>query len=566
MLSPVLFHHDMTLAGMCSERHMAHGWLPGNDPFIRLDWPSPDISTALLGPFHPSVFDGKLHRFVCLAVDASGKNIAAYRFQKRADNLDSIWPYLDQVLTQGSKTPPAPDDGRLLADDCPFSLYSDADFWLSLRQTGDPVHPAVRHAAKQLALQECGTAHPTDPELGMAFEQKAKAQLTHQLQEQIEAWLASVSSELRDTLIQRPELSPQVITTLLRVAQNHGARAYPFVIQALRTEPLGLLALMADEYRQEGQLLLTALLAGSSIQATLSKLGVSPRAHRLLLKHDHMRLSGPAWLAMARQFDASHIECKEHVRVFWDGAKTLSAIGVKRYTTAASALAWCCEKGGKSLRGRFNRLARRAHEFKDAFSNRAEAGPETDELIGWLTAMPGASLGDMNCLDDQHFAKWPEVPADLALPSGWTLGVLNSWVKILDHGAEQGNCLSHIQHAVDYLQGGSVLFGLRADGKARATIAIRPFTRRPPEFRVHDMDCNDHALLSDAYWHDALDQLEDFCSSQNTANITANDLVKSITQRCQYLQKKCSPRLADFADALVAACNQQTQKLSSPTP
>ena len=163
-----------------------------DDTFLLLEWPTANISSALIGPITPEALDGDLHHFVVLATDALGEKVIAKRFQQRWEYLNSIWPFLDSLLTHGPPELPMPRDLRLMANEDPFSQFCSVVYWLHAARGGDPIHQAVRQLAGHIALNEWGTSHPVNPEHGLASESKAKALFEAALHAQIKLWLAAV--------------------------------------------------------------------------------------------------------------------------------------------------------------------------------------------------------------------------------------------------------------------------------------------------------------------------------------------------------------------------------------
>ena len=115
MNSPLNLDQFAPLFGAPKAQQYAYSADP-DSVFVLLSWPTETIARALLGPITAAAQDGELHYFVCFVTDASGGQIAVKRFQKRWDNLNSIWPHLDSLLRCDPAMSLRPLNQRLMAD------------------------------------------------------------------------------------------------------------------------------------------------------------------------------------------------------------------------------------------------------------------------------------------------------------------------------------------------------------------------------------------------------------------------------------------------------------------
>jgi hypothetical protein len=522
------------------------GLIPLESAFVIFDWPDGNIQRALLGPMSPSMCDGDLYQLVCLAVATNGERIAVKRIYKRLENIASIWPYMASLLDRGYTTIPRDENSELLSEQDMFSVCCSPNFWISTETDGDPLHPAVRQLAKKLSVQELGVPYPVDVEQGIFYEMRAKELLAKEFNARLADFLSAVSPEVRDTLTNRPDLNIRVKTAILRAAQCYGPCARRNAIQALRTEPLGLLELMAAQNNVDGKRLLDTLLSGSSLPEQLRLLGVSARTHRRFLKFDKLPLSGSAWLAIAQKFDAYRIDGDTQTNAFFRAIKSLSLMGVNNPCTVADALDWITCRGGEKIAKRSLRLATQVKELIEASLEYGNDSATPDEVASWLFLPQKLSTKESDHATSPLFSSYFDVPKDLPLPQGWEIRALNSLRSILSHGESQGNCLSNVRCVIRYLQEGVILLGLYVNGEAKATMAVQPVcVQNEIVYYEVESDCSDHSIFLHAHLATCISEIESICALRQQRGSDVDTFAREIIDVCKSMRQV---KISDFDD------------------
>ena len=456
-------------------------------------------------------------------------------------------------MTNGPSELPLPQALAVLADQDPFTQYCSVDYWLHEVGAGDTVHPSIRLLAGQLAANDLGTSHPVDPEQGLACEAKAKVLFAVSLKAQMDHWLNAVANDLRVTLTARPALNIQTCSKLLFAASRHAPNPRRYVIQALRTEPLGLLDLMVQPNNIEGEKLLATLLKGESLPQCLKSLGVTPRAHRLLIRYDMLPLSGLVWLNIARHFDSTGIKEGQHCQAYFKVVHDLGNYGVNEAIGAVSVLDWCIARGNKHIGYRASEFHRRYVLFMEEFGNGRARNLTNNDILSCIIPVRTAFPAETTPRPNPLFANYPDAPSSLNLPPNWELRSLNELEMLLEHGQAIGNCIADRSTAFLYLGLGCAFFGLYVGGHANATFAVMPVRR---DYGIvlsrMDEDCKDISIFQNAHWHLTSREIAP-CYSAHKLELTRDAFGQNDFDR-MLSRKIISKEFEKFTEDLLIAC------------
>jgi hypothetical protein len=156
-------------------------------------------------------------------------------------------------------------------------------FWLPRPSTSD-LHPAVRSLSNRLAVQHFGTTELNFEEK-LATDLRAQTAAERAINSGAEWVLNALRPEILSVISLRPQMSILLVQQILSLAEKYDQRAVAYSMQALATEAIGFLNIIArGQPEDEARILRDALFTGTSLPDAFSAIGVPKSAHRRLLQ------------------------------------------------------------------------------------------------------------------------------------------------------------------------------------------------------------------------------------------------------------------------------------------
>lgn len=200
------------------------------------------------------------------------------------ENPPAFWASAAFALSEAKLQPlPYFDSGaRLNPPDCVKSLRS-SSFWLPRPSTAN-LHPAVSALSNHFAVQHFGTAELNFEEK-LATDLRAQADAENAISSGVFWVLHALRPDILSVIRERPGISISLCHALLRVAEKYGETAVAYSLQALATEAIGCLNLIArGQPEDEARILREALFTGTSLPSAFYSIGVPKSAHRRSLQ------------------------------------------------------------------------------------------------------------------------------------------------------------------------------------------------------------------------------------------------------------------------------------------
>jgi hypothetical protein len=439
----------------------------------------------------------------------------------------------------------APDIGP--PPDCWETWFSPGP-WQMDCSTGRP-HPLVRSLTEQNKhlVTSLRTGRLSD-ELACLERAIAEQLLSKAVAPLVEWALGGLDPTLAATLASRPRLGLHAAVRLLVGARAYGSDAERFAIQFMRTEPIGLIRLLAfAEHASEADAVRQALFTGQSLKQHLHNLGVGRAVHRRLRRKfnpdtdpSELPLSGPQWLELTRML--SEWPSSEWPTMHSEWIELLGLCSIKQSRQASmKTLSWAWRPGGESLRRwrildqaaiRIQSLAKKpVRNFQTTEAVRDLIVTTSPELKEWsldalASAFSSANLGlyaDLICQVEGSDLEWAmqEVFSNINHSSltmrhwGYEFTLIASWNDILRHGRRAGNCLAKPRYAANYCLVPGILFVLTEStgvshtvGAKFQEVAVDTWALSLAEIRANKNQSTPAAVV---------DMAEEFLASLNSA-------------------------------------------------
>lgn len=494
----------------------------GDQVVALLEQPFPGISRAMIGPLvlgdESDQMDTPLR---CIAVTQGGYFAAAIWITHALLSApDALW---NQVLrrldmAQRQRISSANVGWSATPEDCQ-KRWSDPSFWIPEPVHGDPIHSSVRAMSKLLAL------HKHEPELGschtdhIRIETQAQTIVGEQISAAVLHVLNSLEPELSAVLIQRPRLSVLLAHQLIGMAKLHSPSAVTYVLQAMRTESLGVLHLInSGQPENDANQVREAIFNGRSLPDAFVDMGIAKAAHRHtvfrptqcnerlvepVMSLSDFPISGRDWLVAMRLTKHLPLQGKEDWAEFSRLIQQLMELNFQQEETGALLLQWCIRHGYRKCRYQLNRIVTQARAFVSATLRMAGVDVTIDDAVSMALSLvqaptDGATFGEgfhglldpdnlfqlvtgvslisglsINQLMQVIFDAHPGVPTGFFIPEFFTLQALDSLSIASAHGVECENCLESPSRTVNYVAEGVALFGVRTALGVAGTIALR---------------------------------------------------------------------------------------------
>lgn len=487
--------------------------------------PCPGVARAMIGPILPPDNEtGSTTR--CLAVSNDGSIASCWEIDVRSfyERPSIFWDHAALTLGEAKLQPLSSFDSgaRLNPPDCVNVLRS-SSFWLPRPSTSD-LHPAVSALSNHFAVQHFGTAELNFEEK-LATDLRAQADAESAITSGVFWVLHALRPDILSVIRERPGISISLCHALLRVAEKYGEKAVVYSLQALATEAIGCLNLIArGQPEDEARILREALFTGTSLPSAFSEIGVPKSAHRRSLQPkplvfrdldlvpdpprgiNDLPLSGSTFLAALRLQRFIPVHGRQDFVEFSLFVEKFSLLGLRDPSGALSEklFQWCLASGryigsANQLHSLMERaqvmvivtrnLAHQEITIETAVNKILEAKKGDSDTEGEggfsLTESSSRSFGqvlrflstvsgkNVDYLMHPIFNAHPGLPNSVtALALEFSIAPLDGFTAVLAHGATCDNCLKVPAGIKPYLEKRLALFAVRAGDAAIGTIAL----------------------------------------------------------------------------------------------
>lgn len=395
--------------------------------------------------------------------------------------------------------------------------------------------PRCVHAlSKLLRFQEFGKDIFVDDEPLKRIEVKALAMLREQLSSAVHWVIGGLKSELGSILINRPGLSMALANQIVSRAQQVGSTPVVYALQALRTESIGVLHLIATgQPEHDARRVQEAIFSGQSLPDTFAELGVAKSTHRLtVLRPAHsgavalvpavslndLSITGRDWLNAMRLTKHLPLQRGKDHSDFGRLLNQLLVINFQRSETAPRLLQWSIRFGYARSNVRLERLVLHSQKLVRACNSLTGKNITIDDaitaLLDWLQNMTkdgkardnfhhapdsdnhnavlaGVALvlrQPIGKLTQSIFDAHPMLPKNFITPKGLILHALDSLDLATSHGKALNNCLRFPSTVVNYVMQGLALYGVHTKAGVIGTIALKyDKTEKDPQVEVQEV-------------------------------------------------------------------------------
>lgn len=503
--------------------------------FEVVDHPVRGISRAMIGPLSLGS-SYKPAKIKCLATTEDGDFAAAMWIdQPPLEDPKALWEKVEKELVIARHAPIALNSMglRLGSDDC-LKNWIKGEHWDALSTRGKAVPRCVHSISKLLRFHEFGKEIFVDDEALKRIEVKALAMLREQLCAAVRWVIGGLQSALDSVLISRPGLSMALVNQIVGRAKQHGSTAVVYALQALRTESIGVLHLIASGQPEiDAQRVQDALFNGHSVPDTFANLGVTKSTHRrsvlrpipcLALPHvpifslSDLPMAGCDWLFAMRLTTLFPFYRSEDFLEFSRLLNQIQAIDFQRVESAPRLLKWCISLGYAKSCVRLSLLMNQAHALAGACNRLIGKRVIIDEAVSatlhWVQNLPAGvragknfsealdpndpalmlacvsliSCQPLNQLMQPIFEGHPGFSRNVQRHDFLTLHALDSLDLALLHGKACGNCLRSSLTVANYVMEGAALYGVRTKIGVAGTIALRyDKTEKHPRVEVQEV-------------------------------------------------------------------------------
>ncbi len=502
-----------------------------NNGFMLIDHPCERISRALVEPMSHVRWRASVGERRCLLVSANQDYVHFARVRVYDDDgLSDFWQRAVAMLEAATGGKPVPDvpDEWLMPCDC-LQGWTEPTLW-GLAFEGSPTCPAARDLVDHWDGRE-------DFAYGdqIMLEVDAQEVIVQQMQVGVRQILHGLRADIADVMLERPTMRMDIPYRMLHSAIQHGGNAIAYALQALRTEPLGLLDLMAmNTQSADGFALRVVLLSGQSLPCILQAGGIAKALHRRTLRQaqrlgfhashqcgqangafSEIPMDGKRWLSLMRQLTQLPTHLWPDRDDQWATCITIFQELESRLVMQSDSLGiaqWCLSCGYSDASKALNALTCKAaalqvavKSFTDFSINFSQAldmalalATQTSPNINWEShgvrryrfsavtkaldvSRVGVTLKQLTSLCQTSIAQMtqaifschPGLPHKFVCHRACTVTPLNSLDEVIGHGFESEICLQDVETVVDYLSNGVALWSVHlTGGHCLGTIAL----------------------------------------------------------------------------------------------
>ncbi len=500
--------------------------------FEVVDHPACGISRAMIGPL-PLGDSYKPGGIQCLATTEDGTFAAAIWIDRpELEDPNIFWEKVKNKLVTAQQRPTA-DDGlkwHLSSDDC-LKTWTKPEFW---EHCGETVLRCGHALSKLLKYHEFGSdLFVCDADL-VRIEGRATAMLREQI-EPAALWVVNgLLPGLGSVLKNRPGLSMALAYEIVSQAKRHSSNAVVYALQALRTESVGVLHLIASgQPEDDAQKVKDAIFKGYSVPDAFVNIGIPKATYRRTLSKaskglnsttepaislSNLPLAGRDWLSAMRLTTLRPFNRTEDVSEFSQLISRIQAIGFQQIETAPQLLQWCISLGYTKSCARLSLLINQAHALIGAcrglIGKRVTIDEAVSATLNWVQDLPAGARTGLNfseVLDPDEpalmlacvsviscqplkelvqpiFEVHPGYSSRFQVPEFLNLQALNGFDIAVLHGKECGNCLQYSSTVLNYVTEGVALYGVSTSSGVVGTIALRyDKTERQPKIEVQEV-------------------------------------------------------------------------------
>lgn len=494
--------------------------------FAVLDSPYPGIARAMVGALTLGCeLDADDVPLRCLWVADDLMSATCTRVTSaHLKSPEVLWQYIVRTFEQDRMQPfrVCMLGTNEIAPDC-VARWSDLAFWVHRSRYQSSVHRSEggilnlmdnweRDAAIRPQAQRNGDPSQIWPEID------AQTILQGELVTAISDVLNALKPNLCEAIICRPRLSVSVACRLVRLAQPHGPAAQTYAVQALKTESLGLLHLVASGYPEhESRVVGDAIFSGTSLSDALEKLGIAKADHRRSLRALARRVErvgtlgagigdclmpGWQWLSAMRLVKSTNLPFPERFKEFCRLAPKVFSLNLRRPKTVSLMIQWCLLPSKTQADRRLDLLIGQAEalvaatrgltsvdvSFDQAILVALELLPKKKEsarftsdlevilnpkdlvILGY--AVPLLSGRTIPQLLQPIFDLHPRIPGEFRAPEPFTIYPIDNFDVAIEHGRISDICLKSASSIIWWVVEGAALYGVMSDGKVAGTIAL----------------------------------------------------------------------------------------------
>ena len=458
----------------------------GSEQAVNLiERPVPGIALAMFGPLClGDESSGQDTTLRCLAVTQDGTFAASIQISHgQHKDPNALWKQVSDHLATARQCPiPAASLGWCITSEDCLKAWSAPSFWIGI-----------------------------DTQVQPTFSEQIDAGIGHVLK--------SLEPELCDAITRRPRLSLLVAHRLIAMAKWHSPAAVTYAFQALRTESLGVLHLIASgQPENDARHVREAIFSGDSLPETFANLGIAKAVHRQSVckpepfyakeveparSLSDLPISGRDWLVAMRLTQHLPLHGKEDWTEFSRLVEKLLSLNFQKSETASKLLEWCVRAGYRKCGYRLEQLISQAQAFilaaralaslevtfDDAITRAMalqQPQPETVyQLAIGVTHISGKSIDElMGHIFDLH----PGLPHAFQTSGDLTIHALSSLEQANLHGTDGDNCLQYRENTLRYVAEGAALYGVRTESGVVGTLALRyDRTEDTPKVEVQEV-------------------------------------------------------------------------------
>lgn len=483
---------------------------------LLVEHPCPGVARAMIGPILPPGCETVGSTTRCLAVSQDGSFAACWEIDVGSFHVNpsTFWVHASLSLSE-AKSRPIPSGARLSPPDC-VKVLSSASFWLPHPTWA--LHPAVGALSSLIAAEQFGTGE-------LSFADKFACDLRAQTEADGAVNLGStwVLNALRPEILSvtalRPRISILLVQRILALAETYGQKAVAYSLQALATEAIGFLNLIASGHpEEEARILRGALFAGASLPTVFSSaIGATRSAHRHSLKPlvfrnmdlvpdpprrlNELPLSGQTFLTTMRLQRFFPLHGRQDFENFSRMVEVFSHLELQD-AIIEDMFYWCLKRGGysggtdllqnlmKRARTMVRLMRNLAHHnitIETAISEILEAKKTDNDPDGGFDFAESASRGfaqvlrflakvsgkTIGTIVRPMFGAHPGIPQIFtSLRFKFEILALDEIEAAMTHGEASDNCLKVLAGIKPYLLKGWALYAVRAENTPVGTIAL----------------------------------------------------------------------------------------------
>ena len=503
--------------------------------FEVVDHPTGEISRAMIGPLPLGQPFGS-GDIQCLAVTGDGAFAALMLIKQPClESAPDFWHQVETCLAIERSRPVENHCTRwhLSSEDC-LKKWVTPEFWGSIQRTHGKLPVAVHALSRLLRIHKFDTDYIFNDADRQLLEASALGLFGDQVTDAVLWVLGGLGHRLKDILTSRTGLSISLASQILSRAENYRPSAVAYALQALRTESLGVLHLIASgKPEDDAKRVQDALFNGLSMPDAFADLGVVKSTYRRTVsrpsKDDAVTLevaanlcdlpiAGRDWLVAMRLTKEKPFKRSEDPQEFSRLLNEIYRTDFQKIETAQRLLIWSIHPGYARSCIRLRRLLSFVQQLictaNQLLGKTVTIDDAVSGVLTWLENLPGhrvskldfhenielndfgetlagvslISYQPVNRLMQTIFEAHPGLPNNFQMPEFFSLQALNSIDLAVLHGKACSNCLQFQSTVVNFVIEGAALYGLHTNAGIAGTVALKfDSTERIPKVEVQQV-------------------------------------------------------------------------------